>query len=164
MTDTLTDSLLCQLVTTHLPVDADRIRLEPIRTGKHNRSYYVRTDQGDAVLRIAPPQKGMIFYERDMMAQEPEIHALLRAETTVPVAEIYAYDDTHALIDRAYMLMERLPGCALSDVPHVSQRLYDGVLERPHRQDVWLYRRAPPDGARTHVVGGISCDVECTAG
>jgi aminoglycoside phosphotransferase (APT) family kinase protein len=48
----------------------------------------------------------------------------------VPVAEIYAYDDTHALIDRAYMLMERLPGCALSDVPHVSQRLYDGVLEQ----------------------------------
>jgi aminoglycoside phosphotransferase (APT) family kinase protein len=130
MTEPLTDSLLRQLVTTHLPVDADRVRLEPIRTGKHNRSYWVYTDQGDAVLRIAPPQEGMIFYERDMMAQEPEIHALLRAETTVPVAEIYAYDDSHTLVDRAYMLMERLPGRALSDMGGISQRFYDRVLEQ----------------------------------
>jgi aminoglycoside phosphotransferase (APT) family kinase protein len=123
-------NLLRQLVATHLPVDPDRVRLEPIRTGKHNRSYYIYSDQGDAVLRIAPPQEGMIFYERNMMAQEPQIHALLRAETTVPVAEIYAYDDSHALMDRAYMLMERLPGRALSDVSRISQRFYDGVLEQ----------------------------------
>jgi len=54
------DPQLLQLVTAHLPVEADRVRLEPIRTGKHNRSYYVLTDQGDAVLRIAPAQEGMI--------------------------------------------------------------------------------------------------------
>ena len=124
------DPQLVQLVTAHLPVDGDQVRLEPIRTGKHNRSFYVQTDQGDAVLRIAPPQEGMIFYEREMMAQEPGIHALLRAQTSVPVAEIYAYDDSHALIDRSYMLMERLPGRALSDLPHISQGLYDRILEQ----------------------------------
>ena len=125
------DTLLRQLVTAHLPVDAARLRFEPIRTGKHNRSYYVYTDGGDAVLRIAPTREiGMIFYERDMMAQEPAIHALLRAETTVPVADIYAYDDSRALIDASYMLMERLPGRALSDVPQVAARFYDRVLEQ----------------------------------
>ena len=117
-----------QLVAAHLHVDADRVHLEPIRTGKHNRSFYVYTDQGDAVLRIAPPQVGMIFYERNMMAQEPGIHTLLRAETSVPVAQIYAYDNSHELIDRSYMLMERLPGRALSDLPSVSARFYDRVL------------------------------------
>lgn len=126
----LTDDLLRQLVSAHLPVGSNGVRLEPIRTGKHNRSYFVYTDKGEAVLRIAPPQVGMIFYERDMMAQEPEIHALLRARTTVPVAAIYAYDDSHALIDRSYMLMERLPGRALSDMPWVPHRFHERVLEQ----------------------------------
>lgn len=123
------EAVLRRLVTAHLPVDADGLRFEPIRTGKHNRSYFVHTGQGEVVLRIAPPpEAGMLFYERNMMAQEPAIHALLRAETTVPVAEILAYDDSHALLDRSYMLMERLPGRALSDVPRVSARFYDHVL------------------------------------
>jgi aminoglycoside phosphotransferase (APT) family kinase protein len=132
----LRESILRQLVTAHLPVDAHRLRFEPIRTGKHNRSYYVHAGECEAVLRIAPRVStavrggDMIFYERDMMAQEPAIHALLRAETTVPVAEIYAYDDSRALIDASYMLMERLPGRALSDLPHVSARLYDQVIEQ----------------------------------
>lgn len=125
----LAQATLRDLVAAHLPVNPDQVLLEPIRTGKHNRSYYVHTGNGQAVLRIAPPQEGMIFYERHMMAQEPEIHALLRAETTVPVAEIYAYDDSCTLIDRAYMLMERLPGRSLADV-RVSRRLRDRVLEQ----------------------------------
>ncbi len=125
----LDDATLRDLVAAHLPVEPDQVTLEPIRTGKHNRSYYVDTRNGQAVLRIAPPQEGMIFYEQHMMAQEPEIHALLRAETTVPVAEIYAYDDSRALIDRAYMLMERLPGRSLAEV-HVSRPFRDRVLEQ----------------------------------
>jgi len=122
------ETTLRRLVTAHIEVDADCLRFEPIRTGKHNRSYVVHAGARDMILRIAPPQEGMIFYERDMMAQEPGIHALLRRETTVPVAEVYAYDDTHSLIDRSYMLMERLPGRALSDMPGVSARFYDRVL------------------------------------
>ena len=39
----LSDAVLQRLVAAHLPVDADRLRFEPIRTGKHNRSYYVHT-------------------------------------------------------------------------------------------------------------------------
>jgi hypothetical protein len=45
------------------------------------------------------------------------------------VAEIYAYADSRARIDASYMLMERLPGRALSDAPHVSARFYDRVLD-----------------------------------
>jgi aminoglycoside phosphotransferase (APT) family kinase protein len=125
----LDEGTLRELVAAHMSIDPDQVALEPIRTGKHNRSYFVHTGNGEAVLRIAPPQEGMIFYERDMMAQEPAIHALLRSETTVPVAEIYAYDDSQALIDRSYMLMERLPGRSLADM-RVSRPFYDRVLEQ----------------------------------
>ena len=124
------EGVLRQLVTAHLAVDGDRLHFEPIRTGKHNRSYFVHTGREEVVLRIAPRQDGMLFYERDMMAQEPELHALLRAETSVPVAEIYAYDDSHTLIDRSFMLMERLPGRALSEMRGLAARTVDGVLEQ----------------------------------
>ena len=70
------------------------------------------------VLRVAPPGDSVfVFYEREMMRQEPAIHALLLEKTTVPVAPILAYDDSHALLPRDFLIMERLPGVALSDAP-----------------------------------------------
>ena len=52
------------------------------------------------------------------------------SSTTVPVAEIYAYDDSRARIDASYMLMERLPGRALSDLGPVPRQ----VLKVPHQE------------------------------
>jgi len=121
---------LAQLVTAHLAVDADRLRFEPITTGHHNSSYYVHTPADDLVLRISPPDdEGFLFYERRMMAQEPAIHALLRAETSVPVAEILAYDDSRRLFDRDYLLMERLPGRSLAETS-LAGRALDGVFRQ----------------------------------
>ena len=55
---------LAELVGTQLRQGADSIRLTPIRTGKHNASYWVDSGQGRFVLRLAPPdQTGFLFYE-----------------------------------------------------------------------------------------------------
>jgi len=90
----------------------------PIRTGKFNTSYYVSGRPGEFVLRIAPPEDaGFIFYERGMMAQEPEVHQLVREETAVPVAEVLAYDTGRKALPRDFILMRRLSGRALSDAP-----------------------------------------------
>jgi aminoglycoside phosphotransferase (APT) family kinase protein len=118
--------LLRTLVTSKQPVDPADLTFQLIPTGKHNTSYFVGTGDGELVLRIAPPDDaGFLFYERRMMAQEPEIHALLREQTTVPVARILAYDDSRTLIDRDYLLMERLPGRPLTEV-RVTGPLYAG--------------------------------------
>ncbi|KPJ71272.1 MAG: hypothetical protein AMS14_09280 [Planctomycetes bacterium DG_20] len=102
----------------HLPGADGPITFEPIRTGKFNTSFFVRAGGEDLVLRIAPPPDAVFcFYERDMMKQEPGIHALLLERTTVPVARILAFDESHETIDRDFLLMERLPGTALSDGP-----------------------------------------------
>jgi aminoglycoside phosphotransferase (APT) family kinase protein len=130
MSEGFSAGLLTQLVAAHLPVDPDRLGFEPIHTGKHNTSYYVAGVDDGLVLRISPPDDaGFLFYERRMMAQEPQLHALLRAETAVPVAEILAYDDSRRLVDRDYLLMERLPGHALTDA-RLAPRQVDGVLEQ----------------------------------
>jgi aminoglycoside phosphotransferase (APT) family kinase protein len=122
--------LLAELMTAHLPIDPDRLRFEPIPTGKHNTSYYVQGAGDELVLRISPADDaGYLFYERRMMAQEPQLHALLRAETAVPVAEILAYDDSRRLVDRDYLLMQRLPGRPLTGAG-LNQREVEGVLEQ----------------------------------
>lgn len=130
MAEHFATELLTRLVMAHLPVEPTQLVFEPIHTGKHNTSYYVQGAGRDLVLRISPPDDaGFLFYERRMMAQEPQLHALLRAETAVPVAEIVAGDDSRALVDRDYLLMERLPGQPLTDVSLTQSQMH-GVLEQ----------------------------------
>src|SRR5690242_18978847 len=63
----------------------------PIGTGKHNASYWVQCADRGFVLRPAPPvDVGFLFYEQRMMRQEPALHALIRARTAIPVAEVIA--------------------------------------------------------------------------
>jgi aminoglycoside phosphotransferase (APT) family kinase protein len=115
-----TTSTLNALIQRHFPDLPEAMRFEAIRTGKFNSSYWVRAGETEMVLRIAPPEEApFVFYERYMMRQEPELHALLHAETNLPVAEILAFDDSHALIDRDYLIMERLPGRPLTEMRHV---------------------------------------------
>jgi len=103
-----------------------QISFQRIRTGKFNTSFFVRVGDEQLVLRIAPPGDAVfVFYERDMMRQEPDIHKLVLSETSVPVARIFAYDDSHRLIDRDFLIMERLPGRPLTEVHGLA---YDLVL------------------------------------
>jgi len=108
-------------------------KISPITTGKFNSSYIVAADGREYVIRIAPdPEAVFIFYERNMMAQEPGIHKLLREKTDAPVAEIFVYDDSRSLVPTDYLIMERLPGRALSDV-RVSSSDYGKVLTQMGR-------------------------------
>ena len=105
------------VISHHRPNATNNIQIAPIPTGKFNDSYFVLADNEPLVLRIAPPRNAVFcFYEKDMMRQEPDIHLLLQKKTDVPVATIYAYNDSLTLINHDYMLMERLPGAPLTDV------------------------------------------------
>jgi aminoglycoside phosphotransferase (APT) family kinase protein len=100
---------------------------EPIPAGKFNTGYYLSGEPGEFVLRVAPPDDaGLLFYERRMMRQEPEIHQLVREETHVPVAEVVALDTSRRRLARDFILMRRLPGrsaSALSLSPAALARL-----------------------------------------
>ena len=91
-------------------------RLVPIGSGKHNHAYWVEAADGRRwVLRVAPADEtGLLFYERRMMRQEPELHALIRERTTIPVAEVVAADFGRARLDRDWLLLAALPGVPLS--------------------------------------------------
>jgi aminoglycoside phosphotransferase (APT) family kinase protein len=109
------------------------LSFRPIPTGKFNTSYFVNGPPGDFVVRVAPPDDaGFIFYEKGMMAQEPEVHQLVREETSVPVAEVLAYDTSRKVLPRDFILMRRLPGDALSGTP-VSSSALAGVYRQVGR-------------------------------
>lgn len=107
---------LVALVAAHLDVEPAALQLEPISTGKHNASFWVVAGQQRWVLRVAPPDStGLLFYERQMMRQEPLLHELIRSHTTIPVPAIIATGFDRIHLDRDYLLMTALAGAPLSD-------------------------------------------------
>ena len=109
-------------------------RFERIPTGKFNDSLFVALEDGrEVVLRVAPPDDaGFLFYERNMMRQEPGLHRVIREKTRVPVAEILVYDDSRELTDRDFLVMERLRGTPVSGT-HLSAPATGRMLEQMGR-------------------------------
>jgi fructosamine-3-kinase len=121
MAESSNTAKLAEVVSSHLATDTATLRFTRIGTGKHNISYWVDSDRGRFVLRLAPPDDaGFLFYERKMMHQEPALHDLIRARTRIPVAEVIAQDFTRTRIDRDYLLLTALPGTPLSNVRGIS--------------------------------------------
>ena len=131
MAESFDHDTLAMLVQPILTTGAASLTFTPIATGKHNSSYWVNSAAGRYVLRLSPPDStGLLFYERDMMRQEPALHALIRSRTTMPVAEIIAYDFSRMLIDRDYLLMSALPGIPQSDARSLTRRQIDRMMEQ----------------------------------
>lgn len=90
--------------------------IEAVRSvggGLYNESYILEGEDGRYVLRIAPPdERPMLFYEVEMMRSEPGIHGLVRRHTDVPAPAVVHHDFSRRHIDRDFLVMEFLPGCA----------------------------------------------------
>ena len=121
MEDLLSPDLLEKCVRRHLPQADEQIALQPIATGHFNSSFFVSLGNRQLVLRIAPSsESGLLFYERRMMHQEPALHRLLLERTSVPVPQVIAFDPTHQIISRDFILLERLRGRPLSETSRVN--------------------------------------------
>jgi aminoglycoside phosphotransferase (APT) family kinase protein len=123
---------LTGIVARRLGTAPDDLRLRRIPTGKFNASYFVEGGPVPLILRVAPPddRSRMLFYEHQMMRQEPAIHALLRERTEVPVPAILAHDFGHAEIDRDYLLMERCLGTPISHLAGLTREALDDILRQ----------------------------------
>ncbi len=122
---------LAELVCAHVGADPASLCFTPVSTGKHNASYWVNDDLNRWVLRIAPPDDaGFLFYEQLMMRQEPDLHALIRTRTSIPVAEIVGYDFGRTRIGRDYVLMAALPGRPVSDLPGLAPAQFRRALRQ----------------------------------
>jgi aminoglycoside phosphotransferase (APT) family kinase protein len=133
--DEFAPSRLAEFVARHLNVAPERLTVERCATGRFNTTYFVAGGPEPVVLRIAPPDdpSRLLFYEYRMMRQEPTLHALLRAQTTVPVPAVLAWDPTRRRLDREYLILERLPGRPLSEPPSLAGGTREAVLRQVGR-------------------------------
>ncbi len=123
------NNTLKRLILKHFPEEVDNFIFQQITTGRFNTSYIVKCGNRELVLRIAPPRDiGLIFYEKNMMAQEPAIHKFLKEKTSLPVPEIYVYDNSHLIIDSDYLIMEKLDGMSAADANFLTKKQWDYVL------------------------------------
>ncbi len=83
-----------------------------------------------------------------MMRQEPGLHHLIRAHTTIPVAEVVGHDFSRTQINRDYLLMSALPGVPLSDVPGLTQARFDRALRQVGEYLRLLWPRRSPGDTR----------------
>lgn len=97
----------------------DKPKARPFGAGKFSQTFLVSAGDDEYVLRVAPPDDLLqLFYEYRMMRQEPALHALIEARTDVPIPKILTHDFSRERIDRDYLIMNRVPGAALSEVSH----------------------------------------------
>ena len=152
MTTPFATNTLVELALAHIEADPSSLRFIPVRTGKHNSSYWVESDAGRHVLRIAPPDDaGFLFYERYMMHQEPELHSLIRSETSIPIAEIVGYDFGRSRIDRDYLLMRALPGMPISEARMNPSRFQRALYQvGQHLRELHALTAAERLGATAH--------------
>ena len=116
MAERFSDEAIRRLLAGHFPNACASAHIQLIPTGKFNTSFRITAADLDIVLRIAPPDDaGFLFYERNMMAQEPPLHALIAERTDIPVARILAYDTGRDVVAHDYLIMEALPGAPLSE-------------------------------------------------
>jgi len=140
------DKIAERLVREGLRLSDVPVHLEAASSGRFSSAWFVAVKDGPAageyVLRIAPSDNvGMLFYERRMMRQEPALHRLIRRRTGVPVPRIVAYDFSRRLIDRDWLIMDRLPGePLLHSRSGVSAGQLDGILADLGRHVAALHR------------------------
>jgi aminoglycoside phosphotransferase (APT) family kinase protein len=85
---------------------------DDLRDGYFNAAYQIELADGRRlVLKVSPPPGVRVLrYEAGILRTEVETLRLVRAQTTVPVPEVYYYDDSHGIIDSDYFLMSFVRG------------------------------------------------------
>ncbi len=108
-----------KLVRRKLNLDHIPLNLKLTGTGRFSTTYFVETpaEYEDLVIRIAPPDDMLfLFYEKRMMRQEPALHRLIQKKTNIPIPTILVYDFGRTLIERDYLIMNRMPGRSLAEM------------------------------------------------
>jgi len=87
-------------------------RIEELTDGWFNAAYSVELpDLGkEVVMKVAPPPEiKLLTYEEKIMQTEVQVYQIL-AKTDVPVPEILYYNFDHDILNRDYLIMEKLKG------------------------------------------------------
>ncbi|MEK4236685.1 phosphotransferase family protein [Paenibacillus sp. FSL H7-0714] len=86
--------------------------------GYFNAAYDLLLSDGrDMILKIAPsPEADTLSYEHDIMSVEVAAMRLMKSKGTVPVPEVYAYDNSKEMISSEFFFMEKIVGQPYNEI------------------------------------------------
>ncbi|MFD5017693.1 phosphotransferase family protein [Paenibacillus sp. NPDC058367] len=86
--------------------------------GYFNAAYDLLLSDGrDMILKIAPSAEAdTLSYEHDIMSVEVEAMRLMKSKGTVPVPEVYAYDNSKEMISSEFFFMEKIVGQPYNEI------------------------------------------------
>jgi aminoglycoside phosphotransferase (APT) family kinase protein len=86
--------------------------------GYFNAAYDLLLSDGRAmIVKIAPTDgTDLLSYEHDIMAAEVAALQLMKSKGTVPVPEVYAYDNSKKLISSEFFFMEKIIGQPYNEI------------------------------------------------
>lgn len=92
--------------------DKDIEKIEELTDGCFNVAYcIISTDGSEAILKVAPSKDSIIMtHEINIMFSEVDSMRKVAKATSVPVADIIFYDNSHATCDSDYFFMKKLKG------------------------------------------------------
>ncbi|MDF2540649.1 MAG: aminoglycoside phosphotransferase [Herbinix sp.] len=115
------------------------VRICELKEGFFNVAYEICMPEQTVILKIAPPSDAKIMsYEKNMMEAEVNALRLAKKKTSVPVPQIFYYDNSHLICQADYFFMEKLQGNSYF------QSKNDGLnaeLQQKIMQDLGRYNR-----------------------
>jgi aminoglycoside phosphotransferase (APT) family kinase protein len=92
--------------------DKEVAKIDELTEGFFNVAYNITlTDGSEVILKIAPSVDSVIMtHEINIMFSEVESMRKVAKETSVPIAEIIFYDNSHTVCDSDYFFMKKLRG------------------------------------------------------
>lgn len=94
------------------------LKRKELTGGYFNAAYDLLLSDGrETILKVAPSEDTEILsYERNIMTAEVDLLRLIRSKGTVPVPEVYFYDNSRTVIPFDFFFMEKVKGEPYSDL------------------------------------------------
>lgn len=125
----LTEYELTSIIQLHF-LSTKKFDYSLLKGGLFNTTYKIDLlDRNESyVLRVGPINRQLLLpYEHNLMEAEKHVYALLK-DANIPCPEIIAYNTTHSLIDRDYLLEKYISAYPMSEIncsPEEKAVLYD---------------------------------------
>lgn len=90
-----------------------------LKGGLFNTTYLISltSPKSEVVVRLGPVNRHLLMpFERNLMAAEAHVYQLCE-QHGVPTSKVLILDTSRTLIDRDFMVVERIPGAAISELP-----------------------------------------------
>lgn len=127
----LTDNQLDLLVQTAFGLETSIISKSELTGGMFNAAYELELSDGRSViLKVAPSEEiETLSYEKNIMRTEVEALRLIGGIGSVPVPEVYSYDDSLRQIPCPYFFMEKVEGQPYNEIKESLSQVEQEYIE-----------------------------------